>query len=397
MKKLSLIFLLLSTISFGQDSLRIMFHNLLNFPSTNASRTSYYRTVLQYAKPDVYVVNELDNETGADLILNQSLNVFGTSHYQRAQFIDGVDTDNCLYYNSDKLGLVDQMQLATSLRDISVYQMYYKAPNLTAVTDTIYMWFFSCHLKAGVNDYQQRNQEALTLKYYLNSIADHVENVFVGGDFNFYSGYESGCQSMLNSGDVPLIDPVNAIGNWSGDYNFADWHTQSTRNSSIGGGTGGGLDDRFDLIFVSEDVMNNQNGINYLSNTYKPLGQDGNHFNDAVNAGSNSSVPDSVANALYNGSDHLPIMMDIVFDETATIPVQSNDYLQAYYSNIENTINFTTSLNQFDFELYDLSGRKVMNVNADGTAVQVPNHLKGMFVWRVKSDKGILSDRIFIR
>ena len=241
MKNLLLILaLMLSASIFSQDSLRVMYYNLLNFPSTLSNRYQDQRVFLQYAKPDVFVVNELDTEVGADLILDSSLNVNGIDYFERANFIDGYDTDNCLFYNSDKLGLVSQLQLGTVLRDISVYRLYYKAPNLSAVSDTIYFWFFSCHLKAGTADFAQRNQEAQQAKFYLNDIVDQAENVFIGGDFNFYSGFESGCQTILNTGAVPMIDPANAIGNWSGDWTFADWHTQSTRNSGVGGGSGGG-------------------------------------------------------------------------------------------------------------------------------------------------------------
>ena len=126
-----------------------MYHNVLNFPGLSPDRADTLRKILQYSKPDVYIVNELESEVGADLILDNGLNVFGATNYSRATFIDGYDTDNGLFYNSDKLGLVDQLQLGTVLRDISVYQLYYKAPNLTAQSDTIYFWFFSCHLKAG--------------------------------------------------------------------------------------------------------------------------------------------------------------------------------------------------------------------------------------------------------
>lgn len=397
MKSISVIFcFLMVSGTYGQDTLRIMYFNLLNFPSNDANRYVYQRTFLQYAQPDVFVVNELDSEAGADLILDSTLNVNGVDHFQRAAFIDGNDTDNGLFYNSDKLGLIDQLQLGTVLRDISVYKLYYKAPNLSAQSDTIYCWFLSCHLKAGTGDYEQRNLEAQQAKYYLNDISDEVENVFFGGDFNFYSGYESGCQTILNTGAVPMIDPANAIGNWSGDFGFADWHTQSTRNNGFGSGTGGGMDDRFDLIFVSEDVMNNDNGITYINGSYKPLGQDGTHFNDAVNAGTNFAVPDSVADALYYASDHLPVMLDVALDETAAVPEIKNEYVRAYYNSQGHSINFLTSAEGFELVLYDLMGKVVLKTWVNNKIVPLPEDMKGIYVWSIKSAKVAVSDRITI-
>ena len=56
------------------------------------------------------------------------------------------------------------------------------------------------------------------------------------------------------------------------------------------GGAHGGMDDRFDFIFVSEDLISGEDGVMYLENSYLAEGQDGNHFNQSVNDGLNSSV-----------------------------------------------------------------------------------------------------------
>jgi Endonuclease/Exonuclease/phosphatase family len=395
-KHLGLLFILFTVNAISQDSLRIMYHNLLNFPSSNPGRTSDFRTVLQYSKPDVYVVNELESEVGADMILDSSLNVFGVSSYARADFVDGIDTDNCLFYNSDKLGMISQFQLQTVLRDVSIYRLYYKSPNLMGLTDTIYTWFISCHLKAGQADFEQRNQEAQQIKFYLNDISNQAENVFVGGDFNFYSGFESGCQTLLNTGSIPLIDPVNAIGNWSNDFAYVNWHTQSTRLGSVNGGSSGGLDDRFDLIFVSEDVLDNQNGVQFTMGSYTPLGQDGNHFNNSVNSGTNNSVPDSVLQALYWGSDHLPVMMNVVLDETASTPQEDISYLQVYYSSLDHSLNFTTSETGFDIILCDLLGRVIFTSEGVTDKVNLPTHLEGIYIWSLSSNGQSYSNRIAI-
>ena len=115
----------------------------------------------------------------------------------------------------------------------------------------------------------------------------------------------------------------------------------------MGGGSSGGKDDRFDIIFVSEDILNNDNGVSYINGTYEALGQDGAHYNQSINVGSNSAAPDSVVDALYYGSDHLPVMMDVVFDETASKEVVEYDYIQAYFNKAAHSLEFRTSLNEF--------------------------------------------------
>ena len=339
-----------------------MYHNMLNFPGTTPDRADSLRNIISYVAPDVYAICELESAAGADLILNNAFNVYGKTNYARATYLDGPYTDNMLIYNTDKLGLVSQNQIGTVLRDISVYRMYYKAPNLSAITDTIYLYFFVCHLKAGSADYQQRNTEIQQAKFYLNSISNEAENVFIGGDMNVYSGFESAILTLKNTGDVPMFDPINVDGNWSSNSSFADYHTQSTRSGGgYGGGSGGGMDDRFDLIFVSEDVLNNDNGVQYLSNSYEALGQDGNRYNQEINSPFNSSVPDSVANALFRVSDHLPVLMTIVLDETAS--VQNDDMLRMfkiYFDSNQRLLNIKNYGEWVDFYLYNSAGQEVM-------------------------------------
>jgi len=399
MKKLLLI--LIAGISYcgaAQDSLKVVYHNILNFPGVTPERADTLRKIMQYVKADVYVVNELQSEVGADLILNNSLNVFGATNYERANFIDGVDTDNMLFYNSDKLGLISQLQIGTTLRDISHYVLYYKAPGLTAQSDTIYLHFFSCHLKAGSADFELRNQEALQLKYYLNSIASEVENIFVGGDFNLYSGYESACLTIKNSGSIELYDPIDVDGNWSSNSSFSEVHTQSTANASVNGGAGGGLDDRFDLIFVSEDVMNNENGVEYIDGTYEALGQDGNRYNGTVLSPANFSVPDSVSNALYWMSDHLPVLLQIKLDETAGISGSQGMKVSIKYDPIQHQIQINAQDSPLHFYLYDVSGRIVSDrIFSKDEIIQLPSSFQsGVYVWRITSNNSFVSDRIVV-
>jgi hypothetical protein len=55
--------------------------------------------------------------------------------------------------------------------------------------------------------------------------------------------------------------------------------------------------------------------MRYVEDTYWAVGNDGNHFNDAINDGNNTSVSDEIADALHDASDHLPVYMDVWFDD----------------------------------------------------------------------------------
>ena len=54
---------LLSIIPFqnanSQQSIKIMYYNVLNYPGSTAERVSYFKTINQYVKPDILLVNQL--------------------------------------------------------------------------------------------------------------------------------------------------------------------------------------------------------------------------------------------------------------------------------------------------------------------------------------------------
>lgn len=304
---------LASVTSYAQDTLRVVTYNLLKYPSSTPQRADTLRKIVQYAKPDVMIVNELESLFGANTILNQAFNFGGITHYARANYVDGPDTDNMLYYNTQKVGLASQIQLSTTLRDISEYKIYYKTPDLATNPDTIFIYLYSCHLKAGstVSDENSRNLEAQQLKVRLGFL--NPSNCIVGGDFNIYRHTESAFGTITAANGYQLFDPINRIGNWHDNSLFSDVHTQSTQTTSYLGGSTGGLDDRFDWLFVNSQIVNGTAGVQYINGTYKAIGQDGLRINNSVTASpQNNSAPQSVIRALSYMSDHLPVYMELM-------------------------------------------------------------------------------------
>ncbi len=400
MKGLGVFFCLIMGLNcWGQDTIRIMYYNILNFPNETPERVTYLRKIIQYAQPDILVVNELLTLDGANLILNEGLNTWGATNFQGANFINGPDTDNMLYYNSDKLGFIQQAQVPTTLRDISEYQLYYKSPGLSLASDTIKLNLYSVHLKAGSGFFAQRKEEVQTLKFHLNTKSG-IENVFVGGDFNFYSGNESGCLTLRDVGAVKLFDPIDEIGDWSSNSAYASIHTQSTRTSPLDDGSGGGMDDRFDLIFTTADVADNTNGLRLLSDSYQALGQDGERYNGSIVDPYNASVPDSISEALYFMSDHLPVMMDVVTDYTADLYEQTQiESIKGWFSANEHSVVFNTTLPTTAlFTLMDVSGKIIIeNARLDNSRVGVPRSIDhGIYIYTVLIDGRRISGKLFL-
>ena len=398
-KSILILGLLISFQILAQDQVKVMYYNLLNFPNSTPERVDTLRKIVQYVKPDLFLVNEIQSNTASNSILTNSLNQWGVNYYQKAAFINGPDTDNMLFYNTQKFGLVSQQVISTVLRDINEYVLYYKDPNISATSDTIYFYMYSLHLKAGTSETAQRNIEITTLTNFLNSRAG-IENVFVGGDFNFYTSSEPAYGTLLSSTNVNMKDPLFALGDWNNNSAFAYLHTQSTRTTDLGDGSWGGMDDRFDIIFVSDDVLSGVNGIDYINNTYRGLGQDGLRFNQSINNPTNTLVPDSVANALLYMSDHIPVIMEIDVNYLTNSIEDGEDLtgVTLSYDKAQNVFVLNQELTDFTFVLYSINGKKIMELNLTNTKQisMTKNLIAGVYVWSIENNGRLIKNKIVV-
>ncbi|HLX12594.1 MAG TPA: hypothetical protein VKS81_07260, partial [Bacteroidota bacterium] len=96
---------------------------------------------------------------------------------------------------------------------------------------------------------------------------------------------------------------------WHDNPVYAAIHSQSPRVRSFGGGTPGGMNDRYDIMLTSYSSLD----ANTIPSHYTAYGNDGRHYNDSINHLPNYAVPDSVANGLEYASDHLPVYCDFYF------------------------------------------------------------------------------------
>ncbi len=342
MRKLLLwIFIVLGTLSAkAQDTLTFLQYNLLNygnFPSycpssiNNVSRkTGYIGIIVHYVKPDIFTVNEMTTKRSYhDSLLNNGLNTDGVDYYAKASdtFSNGYQyTMNVLYYNKSKLGEAGHTIAQTYIRDIDVYKLYYKSANLNQ-GDTTFIYCVVAHLKAGrdyngstANQDKRKDMAKNTMDYIA---AHHPDNNYLlMGDFNLYTDQEPAFQEFINYkvAAIRFNDPVNQIGDWHNNYNYRMVQSQSTHTTSNGCASTGGLDDRFDFILLSNNVKNGTKKVKYVPGSFHVVGQDGKHFNKAVNdAPENTSVPANVLNALYQNSDHLPVTLKVSVNQPVGI------------------------------------------------------------------------------
>lgn len=405
--------LLYSMFLQSQDTAKIMFYNLLDFPEAPpANRELILREIIDEVQPDVFMVAELQDQNGADLILNQALND-DNSDFASAPFVldtsgnDG-SIQQLLFYNTKKFSLELTDIIQTSLRDINRYQL--KALTSQSQTNPILIDFFVAHFKASQGSFNEqiRFDMALDFTNYINTNLDADANVIFAGDFNFYSSGESGFQQLfIGNTIIPMNDPVNQLGDWHIESGFSGVHTQSTResnNSFDDFGAGGGLDDRFDFIFVSGNILNDSHDVSYIVDSYQTFGNNGNCFNEDISDTSCfGDFSQNIRNLLWNMSDHLPIIMDIGFEQTFlnTENFESQNIITFTQGNIfRDNLNLkihSDYLSKIDkLYIYNTLGQEVKVINVYNTEIQVslenlPNGIYLLKARNVKTKKFIIS------
>ena len=213
---------------------------------------------------------------------------------------------------------------------------------------------YGVHLKAsrGGRNEERRAEQASIIRRHLNDRAEG-DNFILAGDFNLYKSDEPAFALLTanqTDNDGRLFDPIKTSGKWHERREFATVHTQSPRTTQFGGGAPGGLDDRFDFMLVSAALLDSS-GLDIDVNTYTAYGNDGSHFNRAINDGNNAAVSAAIANALHSASDHLPVYADFVIDALTTGP----EYLVKWTDNIEGITAILDGLNNQNWELYNVA------------------------------------------
>ena len=403
----------------AQDTLTVMQYNLLEYGNYNSGFADCYetnnntqrkdeciRTLIDYVKPDILTVCEFGaTQQLLNDFLRHNLNINGASYWQSDNIINyaGSNIINHIFFDSRKLGLSKHIALRTNPRDTDVYELYLKTPGLAA-GDTIKLVCIVAHPKAGQGYEASRRALMQTAMDYLNQHYPH-DNALIMGDFNMYSANESGYRLLTqtySNPEVCFVDPIaniGGVGEWNNNSQFAAFHTQSTRSYSDECFSSGGLDDRFDFILMADEIAFSYNHMRYVQGSYHAVGNDGNHFNMSVDQGYNSSVPAEVAEALFDGSDHLPVTMKIAVD--AHLGVEENEAQSLYASIAPNPASdkaivhfFNPSQGQVQFELYSLQGQMMIKASeyfvsgSQQFELNLQDLAKGFYVLNIRNQNG---------
>lgn len=194
----------------------------------------------------------------------------------------------------------------------------------------VYVYVYSSHLKAGTasSDESTRMTGAQTIRNNSDLLAAGT-NIIYAGDYNVYDNAEGAYLEMLSVGNGQAIDPLGS-GSWAGAGNALK-HTQSPQ---VGGPlVGGGMDDRFDLQLVTA-ALNDGEGLALIPGTYRAFGNDGLHYDQAINAGNNLYYPtdlarsNALADVLFDASDHVPVINEY------QVPAKASSSLPASFGRV---------------------------------------------------------------
>lgn len=392
------------SFAFGQTDFKLMFYNVLNFPLEDAvpNRIDDLEFILDDYRPDIFMVCELNNSSGAMTIFNtlQSIN----PNYQSATFEFNTSDDNIgnqndlqqlIYFDSTKFILESQDIVTTIFRDFNHYRL--KINSVEQVTTPIIIDFFVCHLKAssGSSNQQSRLEMVEDLVIYLEDFPED-SNVVLAGDFNVYTNSEPAFQRLIDpSNNIVFIDPANRIGSWHNNSSYVDVMTQSTRTQTGLGGTTGGFDDRFDFIMTSENMTTNPN-LSFIAGSYDVYGnnENTNCYNQSINssdcAGSDFSF--ATRDALHNFSDHLPVTLELQTNQSLSIPeFNTSEMITILGSNVvDNTLKLKVDLrlqNELELLIFNSLGQVVKTVDVNNTLIYIDASQISSGIYYITSSK----------
>lgn len=246
-------------------------------------------------------------------------NLYGVSSYTSA--VSGFGSDQLAFvYDASTVELVTQNSFTVGTRPglwMQLRPLGYTSPE--ALFNV-----YSLHLKAGDTDTDKniRESETLNIRTHAAGLGDGANLIYMG-DFNIGANTDANDAfgELAGAGVNQPNDPAGLVFWPNNSAEVSRQLTQSTRTASIGdGGATGGIDDRFDLQFVTAPLMDGE-GLSYigptvpgmtgLAHSHRAFGNDGTSYDQAITSpASGRSQPANVLQALHDYSDHLPVVAD---------------------------------------------------------------------------------------
>ncbi len=280
------------------------------------SRQANFRTILAALDPDVILTQETNSQAAADSFRLDVLDLVEPGQWAGTWLYVNSGEGMGLFYKPAKVSIANFTGLSTGGPRLAIVAII---KPVGYVKNTAWFRTYGIHFKAGstTTDATTRNTEATNLRSAINNapLATVGPSFLVMGDSNIYDGTEGAYLRLTESqtnDNGRSFDYLALASPWHQNGLNSAAYTQCPCNScSTTGQSGGGLDDRFDLALTSASLIDGA-GLEYVPGSYTPFGNDGQHFNTDINAyGFNNAVGLTVANALHDAADHIPVMVTL--------------------------------------------------------------------------------------
>ncbi len=315
-------------------SLRIVTYNILCDSGHTTVPVSFY-TVFQGISDesingnaqliDVMTLQETtSNVITVDPIVTQLNATYGAGTYARdpnqalqSGGTTGGNGPNSVIYRTTTLQLIESKGIGTPSssgfpRQPARYR--FRPVGGTSAND---FYVYVSHMKAGTGSTNEnrRNIEAQALRTNADALPDGSRIMYTG-DFNLNASTEPAYVTLLAATPVPGqgFDPLNRPGSWALNEAFKDILTESADN----------LRYRDDFHIVTQNIMSDPNGLQYIAGSYHTFGVNGTTpINGNVSSLSNTALPGlpnrtAVLAALVSTTDHLPVVADYVIPTDCT-------------------------------------------------------------------------------
>jgi len=387
-----------------------MSYNILNFPGGSIpDRIDTLTKILDYHRPHLLMLQELKSAVGLETVTD-AMNMLNYGTFVHAEFTPQQSSpgnpnplQQAIVFDQNKFRLKSKQEIITQVRDINEYVLYLNDPDLPTGADTTFIYTYVTHLKSSTGSANEQLRLGMVNDWldYLEANLDAESNVILAGDFNVYSNQEPAYIALLSGqNQVQMSDVFASFGNWnSSNFSHKDILTQSTRSNQLANdGAGGGVDDRFDFILFSEQMMNIGNTIYLENDSFKSLGNNGTCYNNSITACSSGNiVPNPILQAMYYMSDHLPqvctlntsiaLVNDEIGNHETSITIRYNSTGAAVWIHAVNSENA-------EYNILDCNGRIIetkktfLNQGNNSVILPIDQISSGLYFFELNKSSG---------
>jgi len=392
-KYLTILLLLISaTLLSAQSDIKIMCYNLLNYPEGEmVNRIDTLSKILDFYEPDLLLVQELKSAQGLQDIAQELNALFGD--YQAGTYVPQISNpanswrlQQNLIFNEALFELVSEDAIVTPYRDINYFQLRILEEDGTPSTEVLHTYVTHLKSSQGGTNEQLRLSMVQVLNNHI-SLLPANSKVIVAGDFNVYHAGEPAYQLLLSTnGTNTLHDPLD-MPEWASTYfPNREIYTQSTRLSSLEDGAGGGMDDRFDFILLSDQLMNPNAGVVYQAESYQALGNNGTCYNrDLIDCSTVDNVSFDLLRSLYHMSDHLPIVLSLDVNEVVStdLALSSESLIEIAPNPANDQIDLIWNGSKpLDLSIFNLQGKLILEQKLleQKTTVGIAHLPQGLYI-----------------